>query len=154
MATFDLSYFKEAPLKGVMGDVSIAPIHEFTAALANYPNTGDIYRVCTLAEGVKIINAALAADDLDGHATPTVTWHMYLYDGTTTLNIVGTAGVPSTVGQSTGVAYADQGDAIGFVTDSPDWILYVKCIAGPATDAAGSITPMLTVSPHLSGQGA
>ena len=145
MATFDLAGFNEVQPKGVMGSIGVFIRHEITSA--NYPNTADIYRVCKVPREVKIMGATFASTDLDDASS--LTWHVYLYDGTTTHDVIGTASSPITTGQTEGVAYMDQFDAAGLVMDSRDWIFYLACIAAPGTDAVGFFAVSLLWQSHL-----
>jgi len=150
MANIDTAIAKEAPLKGVMGLVASGPLRH---AVAANPAANDTFKFEQVPVGVRIEDAIMSSSDMDTHATPTATMRAYISDGTTTVDLIGSASSPSTIPQAGGVARLDQQAALGYVVPSAGFYLYVEFEATAATFAAGTIAAAVITSPHLA-QGA
>ena len=140
MATLTTAFHDEgnAAARKDIGPQTVYDRYDLAAALA----LNDVIRFRYIPKRVVCMDAWLHSDDLDTHATPTITLTLRLNDTSAQHNFF----AASTVAQAGGVARADaSGGAMGFETDDDDWFLEVLCAAAPATGAtSGDIDVFLT----------
>lgn len=97
---------------------------------------GDIIELGPVEPGVKPFDATLISEDLDVHATPTITLSVGFLNAAKD-DLEGTAFiVESTVGQAGGVARATTNTCYLAGASTSKRILGIKVVAGAATDAA------------------
>jgi hypothetical protein len=126
--TYTASAFNEQALSYAEGVISREMTYELTAALV----ISDIIKFCKLPKGAVIVDAWLACDDLDTHATPLITLTLRLNDGSAQKNFFSA----STVGQAGGLQRATLLAPFESKLDSNSWWVEVLVPAAPATGAA------------------
>lgn len=139
--TYEAKSYKQPALDyplQIMERVSKA--EEFGTSTALVIN--DVIKFFKLPPGAKLLGASIEAEDIDTHATPTITLSLIVTNGTTTKTVID----GSTVGQGGGIVFAES-DATGaaqtgwkgYVCNGKDWYVGVKVKAAAATAAAGDI---------------
>lgn len=147
MATFTsdlITNLARRPL--VMPDVAGAPVvQQATATVAVTAADGDIVKLNVLPAGCVIVDFKLVLEELDAHATDTLTYDCGI------LNAGGDGLVASTKLISAGVSDSDLVQSINIAegmlnigVDDEDRIIAMEITATAATQAAGTATGILT----------
>lgn len=147
MATYDETYFKDAPFWHPTGGGT--PAGQTTARV--YAN-GDIVRLHKLERDQKVMEVTLGCDRLDTNGAPTLAFVFELTDGTSPITLA--TMIAASVGSATAatrIFRLDNPLAIGYVVPTRGFYLQFRATAGPATGASGKLYFAVRTSSVLTG---